>query len=57
MFRDQHAGQDRNLTVRNKIFERVKQFRNLGTTKTIKNLIYEEIKSRLKSQYACYCSE
>ena len=37
-------------------FERVEEFRYLGTTLTNKNSIQEEIKSRLKLGNACYYS-
>jgi hypothetical protein len=37
-------------------FERVEEFRYLGTTLTDKNSVQEEIKSRLKSGSACYHS-
>jgi hypothetical protein len=56
MSRAQNAGQYSNIQVGNKLFERVKQFKYLGTTQTNQNLIYEEIKSRGKSQNACYRS-
>ena len=36
-------------------FERVEQFRYLGTTQTNQNSIQEEMKSGLKSGNACYC--
>ena len=38
----------------NSSFERVEQFRYMGTTQTNQNSIQEEIKSRLKSGNACY---
>jgi len=37
-------------------FERVEEFKYLGTTLINKNSIQEEIKSRLKSRNACYHS-
>jgi hypothetical protein len=37
-------------------FERVEQFKYLGTALTDRNSIHEEIKSRLKSGNACYHS-
>jgi hypothetical protein len=37
-----------------KSFERMDEFKNLGTTLTNQNSIQEEIKSRLKSGNACY---
>jgi len=37
-------------------FERVEEFKDLGTTLTNKNSIQEEIKRRLKSGNACYHS-
>jgi len=38
----------------NRSFERVEQFKFLGTTLTNQNSIQEEIKSRLKSKNACH---
>jgi hypothetical protein len=54
--RNQNAGQSHNIKLDNKSFERVEQFRYLGTTLTNQNSIQEEIKSRLKSGNACYHS-
>jgi hypothetical protein len=53
----QTAGQSYNIKIDNKSFERVEQFIYLGTTLTNQNSIQEKIMSRLKSGYACYCSE
>ena len=40
----------------NRSFERVEEFKYLGTSLTNQNSIQEEIKSRLKSGNACYHS-
>jgi len=54
MSRDQNAGQSYNIKIDSSSFERVKEFKYLGTTLTNQNSIQEEIKSRLKSGNACY---
>jgi UDP-galactopyranose mutase len=54
MSRDQNAGQNHNVKTDNSSFERVEEFKYLGTTLTNQNFIQEEIKSRLKSGNACY---
>ena len=46
---DQHAAQNCNIKIGNKSFERVKQFRYLGTTLTNQSSNCEEIKGRLES--------
>jgi hypothetical protein len=56
MSRDQNAGQNYNIKIDNKSFERVEQFQYLGTTLTNRNSIQEEIKNKLKSGNACYHS-
>ena len=56
MSRDQNAGQNHNVRIDNSTFERVEEFKYLGTTLTIQNSIREEIKSRVKSGNACYHS-
>jgi UDP-galactopyranose mutase len=61
MFRDQNAGgsQNNSTIMMNKVnssFERVEEFKYLGTTLTNKNSIQEEIKSRLNSVNVCYRS-
>jgi hypothetical protein len=48
-----YAGQNHNIKLNNKTFERVEQFKYLGTTLTNRNSIQEEIKSRLKSGSVC----
>jgi hypothetical protein len=53
MSRDQNAGQNSNIQLDNKSFERVGQFKHLGTTLTSQNSVHEEIRSRLKSRNAC----
>jgi len=56
MSRDQNAGQSHNLKIDNISFERVEEFKYLGTTLTNQNSIQEEIKIGLKSGNACYHS-
>jgi hypothetical protein len=53
VFRDQNAGQNREIKIGNKLFENVLQFKYLGTSVTNQNLIQEEIKWRLNSGNAC----
>jgi hypothetical protein len=48
MSRNQTAGQNHNIKLHNKSFEKVEQLKYLGTTLTNQNSIQEEIKSRLK---------
>ena len=56
MSRDQNAGRIHNVRIDNSTFERVEEFKYLGTTLAKQNSIAEEIKSRLKSGNACYHS-
>ena len=56
MSRDQNAGRNRSVRIDNNTFERVEEFKYLGTTLTKQNSIPEEIKSRLRSGNACYHS-
>jgi hypothetical protein len=58
MSRDQNAKRRQNIKNDNRCssFERVEQFKILETNLTNQNSIEEEIKSRLKSGYACYYS-
>ena len=53
MYRDQNAGRIHNIKIDNSSFERVEEFKYLGTTLTNQNSIQEEIKSRLKLGNAC----
>jgi len=53
---DQNAGRSHNMKTDNLSFERVEEFKYLGTTLTNQNSIQEEIKSRLKSGNSCYHS-
>jgi len=55
--RDQNAGRIHSLRIDNNTFERVEEFKYLGTTLTNQNSIAEEIKRRLRSGNACYYSE
>jgi ribosomal protein L30E len=52
MSRNQNAGQNHNIKIYSKSFERVEACKYLGTTLTDRNSIHEEIKSRLKSENA-----
>jgi len=56
MSRDQNAGQSHSIKIDNSSFEKVEEFKYLGTTLTNQNSIQEEIKSRLKSGNAGYRS-
>jgi hypothetical protein len=49
-------GRNLDITISNRSFENVPQFKYLGTTVTNENLIQEEIKMRLNSGNACYHS-
>ena len=49
MSRDQNAGRSHSMKINNSCFERVEEFKYLGTTLTNQNSIQEEIKSSLKS--------
>jgi len=56
MSRDQNAGRIQSARIDNSTFERVEEFKYLGTTLTNQNSIAEEIKSRFRSGSACYHS-
>jgi len=56
MSRDQNAGRIHSVRTDNSTFDRVEEFKCLGTTLTNQNSIAEEIKSRFKSGNACYHS-
>ena len=49
MSRDHNPGRSHSMKIDNSSFERVKEFKYLGTTLTNQNSIWEEIKRRLKS--------
>jgi len=53
---DQNAGRSHSMKIDNGPFERVEQFKYLGTTLTNQNYIQEETKSRLNSVNVCYYS-
>jgi len=53
MSRDQDAGRSHSIEIDNSCFERVEEFKYLGTILTNQNSIQEEITSRLKSENAC----
>jgi hypothetical protein len=50
--RHQNVDQNRDIKIGNRSFENVSQFKYLGTTVTIQNLIQEEINRRLNSDNA-----
>jgi len=52
--RDQNAGRSHSIKTDNSSFERVEEFKYLGTNLTNQNSIQEKIKSRLKPGNACY---
>jgi hypothetical protein len=56
MSRDQQAGRTHSMKTDNSSFERVDEFKYMGTTSTHQNLIQEEIKRKLNSENACYHS-
>jgi hypothetical protein len=56
MSRAQNAGRSHSMKNDNSSFERVEEFKYLGTALTNQNYIQEEITSRLKSGNACYHS-
>jgi len=56
MSRDQNVGRIHSVRIDNSTFERVEEFKYLGTTSTNLNSIAEEIKSRFRSGNACYHS-
>jgi hypothetical protein len=56
VFRDQNAGQNREIKIGNRSFENVSQFKYLGTIVTNQNLIKEKFKRRLNSINTCYHS-
>jgi hypothetical protein len=56
MSRDQNAGRSQNIKFDNSSFERVEDFKYLGTTITNQNSIQEQIKCRFKLGKACYHS-
>jgi hypothetical protein len=51
-----NSGQNQNIRIANESYEKVAKFKYLGMTITNQNDIYDEIKSRLNSGNACYCS-
>ena len=55
MSQDQNAGQSHSIKI-DSAFERVEEFKYLGTTLTNQNSNQEEINSRLKLGNACYYS-
>jgi hypothetical protein len=50
---DQNAGRSHNIKIGNSSFQRLEEFKYLGTTLTSQYSTQEEIKSRLKSWNAC----
>jgi hypothetical protein len=56
MSRDLYAGRNHSVRMNNSAFERVEEFKYLGTILIHQNSISEEIKSRLRLGNACYHS-
>jgi len=56
MTRDRNAGRSNDIKIDSTSFERVEQFRYLGTTLTRHDTIQEEIKSGVNSGNACFYS-
>jgi hypothetical protein len=56
MSRVQNTGRSGSMKTDNRSFERVEEFRYLGTNVLNQSSVQEEIKSRLKSGNACYHS-
>jgi len=56
MSQDRSAGRSHSIKIANRSSERVEGFKYFGTTLTNQNSIQEEVKSRLKSENACYHS-
>ena len=56
MFRDQNAGLSHSIKTDNSSFERMEEFKYLGTTLTNQNSIQEEKKNGLNSGNVCYHS-
>ena len=54
--REQNAGRRHSIKTDNSSFERVEEFKYLGTTLTNQNSIQEETNIRLKSGNVCYRS-
>ena len=56
MSRDHNAGRSHSTKIDNSTFERVEEFRYLGTAIKYQNSIQEVIKGRINSGNACYHS-
>jgi hypothetical protein len=56
MSRHPSSEQNQNIRIANESFEKVAKFRYLGTTLTNQNDIHDEVKFKLNSGNACYCS-
>jgi hypothetical protein len=56
MSRDQNIARNHGMKIDDSSFERVQEFKYLGTTLTYQHSIQEEIKRGLKSGNACYHS-
>ena len=56
MSRDENAGRSHSIKTDNSFFERLEEFKYLGTNLTNQNSIQADIESKLKSGNACYHS-